>query len=233
MTTLVLVHGAWHGAWCYELLGKELDRLGVPWVALDLPSSHDPSGRAGLAEDTAAIVAAASDLGPVTLVAHSYGGAPALEAAPAIYDLASIIFVAALVPEVGEGATAASRTVRVRTALDEAIRVEGDLLRLDPALAGDALYGQCSAEVRDNAIPRLGPQTLASFAAPRQSRDVAIARHYLLCTSDRALDPSLQAAMAERCDTVARLESDHSPFLSMPEELATRLALAAGAARPA
>jgi len=42
-------------------------------------------------------------------------------------------------------------------------------------------------------------------------------RRYVLCRDDRAIDPSVQEIMAERCDEVQVVESDHSPFLSCPD----------------
>jgi pimeloyl-ACP methyl ester carboxylesterase len=37
MTTFALVHGAWHGAWCWEQL-TPLQRAGHDVVTMDLPS---------------------------------------------------------------------------------------------------------------------------------------------------------------------------------------------------
>ena len=37
MSTFALVHGAWHGAWCWEQLTPELEALGHRVIAMDLP----------------------------------------------------------------------------------------------------------------------------------------------------------------------------------------------------
>ena len=84
---VVLVHGAWHGAWCWAALQAELDRRGVPSLAVDLPghgASPEPIG--GLHDDAAAVTAlldhlASGAAGPITLVGHSYGGAVITQAA--------------------------------------------------------------------------------------------------------------------------------------------------------
>ena len=34
---VVLVHGAWHGAWCWAALQSELDSRGIASLAIDLP----------------------------------------------------------------------------------------------------------------------------------------------------------------------------------------------------
>lgn len=37
MTTFALVHGAWHGAWCWQRLTPELEERGHHVIAVDLP----------------------------------------------------------------------------------------------------------------------------------------------------------------------------------------------------
>ncbi len=221
--TYVLVHGAWHGPWAFEPLTRVLDQRGTAWIAPTLPSSHDDgNGSADLAADAAAVVTAAAAAGPVILVGHSYAGAVVTEAAPHL-DVREIVYIAALVPRLGESATEASRRVRVRTALDEAMRLEGAWLTPDPELAGAALYGHLSPEDAAAQVARMGRQTLASFRSPRQAADVAVPRRYVRCLDDRAIDPSLQDEMAASCDTIIDLVSDHSPFRSHPDALADAL----------
>jgi pimeloyl-ACP methyl ester carboxylesterase len=72
--TVVLVHGAWHGAWCWEKVTPQLDEAGVAWMAVDLPFTSF--------EDDVAATRAAIDSagGPVVLCGHSYGGAVITEA---------------------------------------------------------------------------------------------------------------------------------------------------------
>ena len=68
MTTVVLVHGAFHDGWCWELVRSALDERGVPNQALDLPFT----GLEGDAEAVGKLLDAVD--GPVVLVGHSYGG---------------------------------------------------------------------------------------------------------------------------------------------------------------
>ncbi|MDE3064556.1 MAG: alpha/beta fold hydrolase, partial [Acidobacteriota bacterium] len=219
--TYLLVHGAWHGAWCWRDVAAELDRRRVPWRAVDLPSSRDPEGVRDLRDDAAAVVALADVGGPVVLVGHSYGGAVIAEAASRVPELAGLVYLAALVPRPGQSATDASREVRVRTALDDATVVDGPLLRVRADGAAAAFYGDCSLADQGWAVAQLSSQTLASFRCPRQEDDPPTPRRYVLCERDRAIDPSLQDVMSARCDEVVRLASDHSPFLSHPRECVT------------
>jgi pimeloyl-ACP methyl ester carboxylesterase len=215
--TYILVHGAWGGSWCWRDVGAEFDQRGVTWRAVDLPSSrNDANPSTGLAEDAAAVAALADGDGPYVLVAHSYGGAVASEASSRIANLQRCIYVAALIPSPGESATDASRRIQVRTLLDDAIEVDGDFLRLNPALAGKALYDDCTPEVSKWAIAQLSTQTIASFRSHRESEKARTETIYIRCTNDHAVDPELQQLMSEECDFALSLESEHSPFLSQP-----------------
>ena len=68
--TVVLVHGAWHGAWCYASLQHALDELGIPSYAVDLPghgaSLLPPTDLLGDAAHVAAVLDRID--GPVVLV---------------------------------------------------------------------------------------------------------------------------------------------------------------------
>jgi pimeloyl-ACP methyl ester carboxylesterase len=216
-STYLLVHGAWGGSWCWRDVGKELDVRGVTWKAVDLPSSRlgaDPS--TGLAEDAAAVLALADGAGPYILVGHSYGGAVVAEVASRIENLERCFYVAALMPGPGESATDASRQVRVQTRLDDAIEVDGEFLRLNSDLAVPALYDRCDDVVAKWAVGQLSTQTIASLRSPREFENATSEKIYVRCTDDHAIDPQLQQLMSEECDFALDIESDHSPFLSVP-----------------
>jgi len=215
--TFILVHGAWHGAWCWRELTPELDRRKAAWRSIDLPSSHDAGeGTNDLYSDADAVARLANSLGPVVLVGHSYGGAVISEAASRIDDLSGLVYIAALRPTVGQSASEASRVVPVRTALDDAMEVRGAFIDLNDELAVTGLYLECSPEIQSWAVPQLTRQTLASFRTKRTSPDVQVPTRFVLCRNDRALDASLQEVMAAGCDDVIEMSSDHSPFLSHP-----------------
>jgi pimeloyl-ACP methyl ester carboxylesterase len=219
-TTYILTHGAWSGAWSWREVGAELTMRGVPWSALDLPSStHGAHPNTFLADDAREVAAVARLDGPVVLVGHSYGGAVITEAAPDISNLVGLVYIAALVPELGQSTTECARQMKVRTLLDEAIELDGDFLRLDPAKARDALYQDCDEAMATWALAQLSTQTLASFRSPRAAYAVQVPSNYVICTLDQAVDPLLQETLASRCDEAVHLESGHSPLLSRPDTL--------------
>ena len=76
--TLLLVHGAWHGAWAWDSLAVVLEDRGWDVARANLPTVHaaDPIGL-HLNDDARAIAEAIAEIGgPVVVVAHSYGGLP-------------------------------------------------------------------------------------------------------------------------------------------------------------
>lgn len=218
--TYLLVHGAWSGSWCWEFVTHEFNARDVAYATIDLPSSTpNAHPETYLIDDARDVAEVANSCGPVMLVGHSYGGSVITEAAPLVDKLHGLIYVAALLPHVGQSSTEASRASNVRTALDDAIYLEGDALFLREELARGALYQDCDEEVANWALARLSSQTVASFRSPRASGDVDVPRRYVLCDQDRAIDPTTQAIMASRCGDVATLSSGHSPFLSRPASL--------------
>lgn len=219
-TTYILVHGAWGGAWCWRDVGAELTRRAVPWTVVDLPSStHGAHPNTYLADDAHEVIEVAKLEGPVVLVGHSYGGAVITEAADQVPNLERLVYVAGLVPNLGQSASEAKQDVDVMTYLDAAIERDGEFLRLNQQLAGVALYQDCSDEVSAWALSQLTPQTVASFRSPRTSFDTDVPSYYVRCALDNALDPRLQDVMAARCREVATIDSGHTPLLSQPQIL--------------
>ena len=68
--TYLLVHGAWHGAWCWQRLGDVLDRRDAAWATIDLPSAASVDPAIDMRDDVKELrrVAKAHDLGPSDLV---------------------------------------------------------------------------------------------------------------------------------------------------------------------
>jgi pimeloyl-ACP methyl ester carboxylesterase len=218
----LLVHGAWGGAWCWDEVVKELNSRGAAWRTVNLPSSQigiDPTSN--LDDDAKVVADAANGIdASVILVGHSYAGAVITQAAPLVDRLDSLFYIAATVPEIGQSHSDTARLVRVRTEMDSAIHLDGDILRLDLEPAALALYQESTPELREWAKSRLSTQTLASFRGARTAASVNVPTRYVLCRHDHALDPSLQELVSNRCDEVIEIESDHCPFLSHTEELA-------------
>ena len=181
----------------------------------DRPAQCQERGQAHdhLAADAAAVASTVHRDGHYILVGHSYGGAVVTEVAPRIPNLERIVYVAALVPKEGQSATETARTVRVPTKLDEAIEVDGDYLRLNHNLASAALYNDCPRR------SRVGPLTTLDAdhrEFPRQEDVPGHGRRFAVHTlhTRPSNHPLLQEHMADRCDIVFDLASDHPFFPS-------------------
>lgn len=217
--TLVLVHGAWNGPWCWDRLIAELDDVDVRTVAQP-GTGPDPDVLGDLYDNTAAVrsTVAAID-GPVVLCAHSYGGSPATEAVAGLPNVRRLVYLAACVPDVGESV--------VNLAGDQWPPVwdvhenQGYVDIRDPLAT---LYQDADPPVAEAAAARLRHQSLASLTQPaRRAGWRDIASSYLICERDATFPVPLQELLAGRPGSSRRLDSGHSPFLSRPAELARLL----------
>lgn len=223
---VVLVHGAWHGAWCFAGLQHALDNLGVPSYAIDLPghgASTEPlTDLYGDADHVAAVL---RQIGvPAVLVGHSYGGVVITEAAGRHPDIAHLVYLTAFALEPGESVMSLLTSLpTAHVALGEAIMARDDGTSvIDASKAAAAFYGECPTAAVDAAVARLSPQPMVTFvgAVTASPRDL-VASTYVRCTLDQAIHISHQDVMAQRCGKVLTLETDHSPFLSRAPETAT------------
>ncbi|MFG1994911.1 alpha/beta fold hydrolase [Actinoplanes sp. NPDC048988] len=207
MTTVMLVHGAWHQPSTWRELEEELRGRGYETVTPALPSAGaDPTGDA---HDDAAVIRAALDAidGEVVVVAHSYGGIPVTEAAAGVER---VIYLAAFVPDVGES---------MYTMLGMPQPADGSGLFPLPEDPRNALYADVADA--DAAVADLVGQTHASFAT-QVTRAVwhDVPSTYVVTDLDRSLSVEVQKELTKRAQDVRHLASSHSPHLSMPAELA-------------
>lgn len=230
---IVLVHGAFHGAWCWAALQSELDRRGVPSYAVDLPGhgvSTEPL--TDMHGDAAAVAAVVDRLGgDVVLVGHSYGGTVIGQAAdPA--KVAHLVFLTALVVEAGENSTALMATFPPPVFAGPPparlfLRRDDGTVVGNPESAVPVFYNDCPAAAAAAAVARLCPQKAVTFkqdATRAAWKDIPST--YVRCTNDMAISLAAQDLLVERLPNpaVATLVADHSPFIGTPSALADILA---------
>jgi pimeloyl-ACP methyl ester carboxylesterase len=235
MATFVLVHGAFAGAWCWERLVPLLEAEGHTVDALDLPGHGDdpaPLSEMTLANNARRVadhVEAAT--GPVVLVGHSMGGMSITQAAELVPDrIAKLVYLAAFLP--ADGMTLPQLAamdpnvdgVQANIVVDEA---RGTFTVADDAVR-EVVFGECDDEAFAFAAARREPEALAAAGAPVQiteTRAGSVPRIYIECTLDGAIGIEKQRVMQAMrpCEQVFTLETDHSPFLSTPRELANCL----------
>jgi pimeloyl-ACP methyl ester carboxylesterase len=201
MARFVLVHGAWHGGWCFRGLAQELADRGHDVATPDLPCEE-----VGLTPlDYAHAVGRQPD---AIVVGHSLGGFTI-----AHIEARARVYLAALPPlpnrELDE-CFAEGFGGFVRDTLDRSYWPDADT-----AAAG--MYPDCSRVQSDWAFAQLRRQArLDPVPAPFGKGDIVIAT-----LRDAAVDPGWQLRTASTHGTrVIELDSGHSPFLTQPAELA-------------
>jgi pimeloyl-ACP methyl ester carboxylesterase len=215
--TLLLVHGAWHGTWCWEKVEAELASRGWRSQAVDLPSAVAAESNDLLPSifDDAQVIRAAIDGidGPVVVVAHSYGGVPVTQATAGAANVVRLVYLSAFSLDMGE-----SLLSFVGAPQADPESVTGVIApRENPAVS---FYGDVSDDLRDDAVSRLVYQSGRSFVD--QITRVGwrtIPSSYIVCDNDQSIAPEVQEKLAARTGAVYHLPSSHSPFLSMPGEL--------------
>jgi pimeloyl-ACP methyl ester carboxylesterase len=220
--TLVLVHGAWHGPWCWAEVQAQLAAHDQPSATVDLPSSGpDPAALGGLHDDITEVRRVLDGIaGPKVLVGHSYGGLPVSAAAAGRDDVVGVVYVCAFVLD--EGATLLAAAGGEPPAFWD-IAPDGASMRAADPVA--TFYGDCDPDVAERAVAQLGLQSWSSVTTPLPpTAHRAVPTTYVVGDQDPGIPPFVQEAMAEgRVDHVVHVDSAHSPFLSRPTELTRHL----------
>lgn len=234
MSTCVLIHGAWHGGWCWEKVLPLLEKEGHKAVAPDLPThgrDRTPIREISLqtyVDRVCDVLDAQPE--PVILVGHSMGGIVITQTAEYRPDkIKTLVYLCAFLPRNGETLLQLAQQDMEALVLPNLIMAEDQTYATvrEEALK-EVFYGDCSDEDVTRAKSLLVPQAMAPFATPITTTEEnfgQIPRVYIECLRDRAISPSLQKKMytALPCQRVISMDTSHSPFFSAPEELVAHL----------
>jgi pimeloyl-ACP methyl ester carboxylesterase len=228
MATFVLVHGAWHGGWCWGKVAPLLRAAGHQVFAPTLTGlgerSHLFSPAIGLSTHIQDVVNVLvfEDLHDVILVGHSYGGIVITGVADRMRArIARLVYLDAFVAEDG----ASWRALR-----NAPLPQEGA-----PAIPPRPLadFGVTAEADIDWAAPRLTPQPAQTAVEPLKLTDPnivsAFPRTYIRCL-DYAM-PAF-AALADRISrdpawTYRAMNTGHDAMITAPAELSALLLEAA------
>ena len=207
MKPVVLVHGAWHGPWCWDSVTPMLDAAGVQWAAPDLPSCARAQEGAGVIEDVQAVEAVLDALPgnePAILLGHSRGGIVISEAG-AHPRVGSLVYLTAFLLAPGQSFGPPTGTLR------------------EP-LPSDRFYNDCTAEQAARAVERLRPTFMGGgpFDPPRAAWKQKPTT-YVVCSNDNAIPAADQRKMAMGASRSLEWDTGHSPFLNRPELVADLL----------
>ena len=209
----MLVHGAWHGTWCWDYLRPVLEAVGWRTSTVDLPSTWgDPT--VGMYDDARAVRKHLETIdGPVTVLAHAYGGVPVTEVAATVPNVTQLIYLAAHMLDFGE---------------DIATSVGGPWFSPDarllppPEPTREILYNGLRGELADWAMGRLRPWQSARVFTDQQTvaswRTIPSA--LILCDQDKALPEVFAERQTSRATMVRHVTGGHCSFMSSPADLA-------------
>lgn len=240
MAGFVLIHGSWHGGWCFDPVAALLRARGHTVVAPTLP------GMGGSAEELAAVTLGqwgefaaqhCRDLkaelggGPVVLGGHSRGGLVVSTAAqrdPAAMD--ALVYICAMMLPSGASRAEFKTMEEPNPAFDAIISKvhDGVATVVDPARAAPVFAQLSPPELVAGVLPRLVAEPHGPRSEPLQltaERWGSLPRTYVECTADRTIPITSQRRMQAMSPgaRVVTLDADHSPYLSRPAELADAL----------
>ena len=234
MSALVLIHGAWHGAWCWRRVLPGLRAAGHGAHAVTLTGvgerAHLLRPELRLRDHIADVLGLieAEELGDdLVLVGHSYGGLVMTGVADALLARGlkprHLVYVDAVTPHPGESWSSQHAPETVRARLEAAAqRPDGAMPPPDAAV-----FGLDGAD-RDWVNRRQTPQP-AGVYQDRLDFDAAriatLPRTFIDCTAPAL--PTI-AVMRERVRRepgwqVVELATGHDPMISAPEALVALL----------
>lgn len=224
MTHFILTHGAWHDAWCWAPLIHVLEDRGQTATAVQLPSDEVGQGAEAYA---AAIAAAVQPTGSV-VVGHSLAGL-AIPLVPALAPVNGLIFLAALLPELGTSWRDQLKAGRPMApwwydnGLPRQLK-DSDGRSLWPSdVAIDLFFHDCEPGMAAASAVRLRPQAPTPVIEPtplHEFPDVPTA--YVMGRDDRVVSADwVRATSTSRLGVEPTwIDGGHSPFLARPTTLA-------------
>lgn len=232
---IILIHGSWHGAWCWHKVVPYLQTAGHTVSVPDLPAHGRDwralRGRITLGTMTKSVSQLLNQFdAPVTIVAHSRGGIIAASLAEKYPEkIQACVYLAAYMLRDGERVADYFR--RDKTSLvRQHIQVQRSTLTdyLPEHVQRETLYADCDdadVELARSLLtsePSLPALTRLRLSQKNYGR---VARHYIVLNQDRAVTLELQNIMIANspCASVTNIDASHSAYFSRPLELANAI----------
>lgn len=226
MNTYLLIHGAWHGAWCWDKIIPLLEAQGHTVIAPELPGhgkNNSPSKDVSLQSYTNCICDILDTLNkPAILVGHSMAGLIISQvAAYRPEKIKALIYVTAFVLE-NQGSLFSFIKRGSKLFLD--FNTESSTIVLNTTAITNAFYGDCTAEDIARAKALITAQPIAPFKSKLNINNTdfkQIPKTYIECLNDNIIPIAMQRKMHTKFNwkNVHTLNSSHSPFLSCPKAL--------------
>ena len=228
----ILIHGSWHGAWCWEKLTPYLS-INHQVTCVELPGSGERFNE--IEKVTFSLLVASvkevleTSTAPLVLIAHSFAGLITAALAEIFYEkISHIYYIAAWLPR--EGYSLIDMALEYNNSELPSIFIEAPKsywTAIDTEGAKSIFYHDCIIEDQLFASTRIKPKN----SLPDRIKQTAVLPQYtlskstyILCTEDKVIKPSSQQDIANRFgfkkEQIIYFPSGHSPFLAKPRELA-------------
>jgi len=235
MATFVLVHGGWHGGWCWQKVIPFLEAAGHEVYAPTLTGLAERvselSPDVGLDTHIQDIVGLLQEqnLHGVILVGHSYGGMVITGVVDAVPErIAHLVYLDTFVPRDGE--SMADISPIVIHLLRKQARAHGDGWRVD----SQGTYGVTTEPDRSWVLSQVTPQPLKTLEQPLHLKNPAIVeatpRTHIDCTGSgfffllmRHILAPIALPPTEAGWRLRQLPTGHDAMITMPRELADLL----------
>jgi pimeloyl-ACP methyl ester carboxylesterase len=234
MTQFVLVHGAWHGAWCWARVLPLLRAAGHAVHAVTLTGVGDRAHLLSVDirlsthfQDVLNLIAC-EELDDVVLVGHSYGGIVITGVADALLQqrpglLRHLVYVDASAPHAGESWSSPHAPEVVASRVAAAMKTGG--VSIPPPDAG--VFGLEGAD-RDWVNRRMTPQPFGLYRDPfvfDVARVAGLPRTFIDCIEPAFpnIDVMRRRVRTEPGWRVIELATGHDAMVSAPRELAVAL----------
>ncbi len=244
MATFVLVHGAWHGGWCWQKVIPFLKAAGHEVYAPTLTGlaerAAELSPDIGLDTHIQDVVGLLEEknLHGVILVGHSYGGMVITGMVDAVPErIAHLVYLDTFVPRDGE--SMAGVVPLLPFVLRKLAQAHGDGWKVD----SHGTYGVTTEPDKSWLLSKVTPQPLKTLVQPLHLKNPAIVstkpRTHISCTGRGFFSPFMQhlqvyraipypgwrkaLAPTEAGWRLRKLPTGHDAMITMPRELADLL----------
>ncbi|MGE0539090.1 MAG: alpha/beta fold hydrolase [Dehalococcoidia bacterium] len=234
--TIVLVHGAWDNSSGWNGVIERLHAEGYQAIALPNPLRSVTSDAAYIASTLAGIP------GPIVLVGHSYGGAVITNAAAGNANVKALVYVAAMIPDVGENQfTLLGQFPGSQINPDTSFDVReyplpdgtmGQDTYLKPEVVQQAFAQDLPASTVALMAATQRPLAVATFFEPSAAAAwQTIPAYCVVATEDNTIGTANVRAMAQRAcpaDNIVEVDASHVVMISQPQAVTEVIIQAAG-----
>lgn len=229
--TFVLVHGAWHGAWSFDLTKKKLEESGAKVVSFDLPR-HGKDKTEIKDISLASYVQKVKDEvlkinEHITLVGHSLAGFVVSQVAEEMPDkIEKLVFISSMIPYEEKTAFDIVSADTESQLLQNLIFAEDkSWATVSEETLKNVVYNGASIQQITEAAPNLVHQATQPFFATVETSANAfgkIDKTYIVCENDKILSPTAQRNIIKQIGISKHLSLDtgHVPNIENPDALA-------------